>query len=104
VSPGSVDPSGKAALFGAHVAAAPDQIGNGPHPYGKDALYSSPRRRPGTVVIECSHCHARTRVSYVDLGLRLALVSAWMPFQRHQHWIRCPGCGRRHWCRIGWTE
>ena len=42
------------------VAAAPDQLANGPHPYGKDALYSSPRRRPGTVVIECSHCHART--------------------------------------------
>ena len=55
-------------------------------------------------LVECSHCHARTRVSYADLGVRLATISLWMPFQRHQHWMRCPACGRRRWCRIGWTE
>ena len=104
MSPRPVDPSGKAALFGAHVAAAPDQIANGPQPYGKDALFSSSRRRPGTVLVECSRCRARTRVSFVDLGLRLAVGSVWMPLQRHQHWMRCPSCERRRWCRIGWTE
>ena len=100
----TVDPTGKAALFGSQVAAAPDQITGGPHPYGKEALFSSPGRRAGTVVVECSRCGARTRVSYVDLGLRLALGSVWIPLQRHQHWMRCPSCERRRWCRIGWNE
>jgi len=100
----SVDPTGKAALFGTQVTAAPDQIADGPHAYGKEALFSSPRRRPGTVLVECSACRARTRTSYIDLGLRLALGSAWIPLGRHQHWMRCPNCGRRHWCRIGWTD
>ena len=99
-----MDPTGKAALFDHNVAAAPDQISSGPHNQGKAALFSMPPRRPGTVVIECSGCKARTRASLVDLGLRLATGSAWLPIQRHSHWMRCPSCSQRHWCRVGWTD
>ena len=99
-----IDPTGKAALFGSGVAAAPDQISSGRPNEGKAALFSMSPRRPGTVVIECSGCKARTRVTLVDLGLRLASGSAWLPIQRHQHWLRCPMCARRRWCRVGWTD
>jgi hypothetical protein len=43
-------------------------------------------------------------VSLVDLGVRLASVSAFLPVRRHPHWLLCPSCSRRQWCRIGWTE
>ncbi len=95
-----VDPTGKAALFG-DLAAQPAP---GPETDGKTALFSSSRRRAGTVVVECSGCDARTRVSLVDVALRLGLGSVWFPFRRHQHWMQCPSCGRRRWCRIGWTD
>ena len=99
-----VDPTGKAALFVNSVAAAPDRISSGRANEGKAALFSMTPRRPGTVVIECSSCRARSRVSLADLALRLASGSAWLPIPRHQHWMRCPGCDRRQWCRVGWTE
>lgn len=99
----TVDPTGKAALFSADVAAAPDRVSSGPRNDGKAALFSSPPRRPGTVVIECSGCSARTRTSLAELAVRLVLGSMWMPLRRHGHWLRCPSCGTRQWCRIGWT-
>ena len=99
-----LDPTGKGALFDAPIASAPDRIAPGPRNEGRVALFSSPPRRPGTVVVECSACRVRTRVSLVDLGVRLASVSAFLPVRRHPHWLLCPNCGRRQWCRIGWTE
>jgi hypothetical protein len=99
-----VDPTGKAALFENSVAAAPDQISSGRANEGKKALFSMTPRRAGTVVIECSGCKARSRISLVDLGLRLASGSAWLPIPHHPHWVRCPSCGRRQWCRVGWTD
>ncbi len=91
------DPTGKAALFGPAVApGTPNE--------GKAALFSSSPRRRGTVVIECADCLARTRVSLADLAVRLGTGSVWFPLRRHQHWLRCPACGRRRWCRIGWTD
>ena len=99
-----VDPTGKSALFSPTVAAAPDRIAPGPHNEGKSALFSTPPRRPGTVLIECSSCKVRSRATLADLGFRLVTGSAWVPFQRHQHWLMCPSCRTRRWCRIGWTE
>ena len=99
-----VDPTGKAALFSTGVAAAPDRIAPGVQNEGRTALFSTPPRRSGTVLIECSSCRVRTRATLADLGLRLVSGSAWLPFQRHQHWLRCPACGTRRWCRIGWTD
>ena len=99
-----IDPTGKRALFEAPVAAAPDQLRAEEPREGRAALFSMGPRRPGTVVIECSRCRTRTRASLLDLGLRLASISAFVPFRRHPHWLLCPHCGRREWCRVGWTE
>lgn len=98
------DPTGRAALFRAEVTAAPDRVSSGPRNDGKAALFSTTPRRAGTVVVDCSGCKARSRLTVADLGLRLVLGSVWLPFQRHQHWMRCPACGHRRWCRVGWTE
>jgi hypothetical protein len=111
-----VDPTGRRALFEA-AGAVPGPPGGvsarspgpalspAPGPEGKAALFSAEPRRRGTVTVECSGCHARRRVSLADLGLRLATGSAWVPLHRgHPHWMRCPSCHRRQWCRIGWSE
>jgi hypothetical protein len=100
----SLDPKGKRALFEAPVAAAPDTLGTGAHRQGTDALYSSGPRQVGTVVVECATCIVRTRVSLVDLGARLATLSVWLPARRHGHWMRCPACRRRTWCRVDWNS
>jgi hypothetical protein len=99
-----VDPTGKQALFSAAAAAAPDRVAPGPHQEGKQALFSMSPWRPGTVVVECSVCRVRRRASLMDVAARLAFGSIWLPLRRHPHWIGCPHCGRRQWCRIGWLE
>ena len=98
-----LDPTGKRALFEAPVAAAPDQLSSGRNAEGKAALFSTGPRRSGTVVIECSGCKSRSRISLVDLGVRL-VVSAWLPVRRHSRWMQCPSCNRREWCHVGWNE
>ncbi|MCU1462901.1 MAG: hypothetical protein JWO37_2976 [Acidimicrobiales bacterium] len=98
------DPTGKRALFEAPVTAAPDRVAVGPTNEGRAALFSTAPRRSGTVVVECGGCRARTRVSAVDLGVLLVAGSVWNPLRRHSHWMRCPSCRTREWCRIGWTD
>ena len=104
MTPRSVDPTGKQALFAQQPAAARDRLAPGPRPEGRAALFSTGPRQAGTVIVECSDCRVRSRVSLLDLGLRLLSGSLWWPLARHQHWLRCPGCGQRRWCRIGWNE
>jgi hypothetical protein len=99
-----VDPSGKHALFSAPPTAARDQLLPGNQKEGRDALFSTGPRQPGTVVIACSSCLVRTRASLVDLGIRLISISAWIPGRTHSHWMRCPACHQHTWCRIGWNE
>jgi hypothetical protein len=99
-----VDPTGKQALFSAAAAEAPDRSAAGGPKGGKEALFSTPPRRPGTAVIECSVCRVRQRATWIEVWSRLALLSIWFPLQRYPHWMSCPTCGRRQWCRVGWTE
>jgi hypothetical protein len=87
----SGDPEGKAALFGAPQS-LPD-VGPGDH--GRAAS-----RGEGPVLIACSECDTSTRVSYRDLGGRILRVSLWNPQREHAHWLKCPACGRRNWCRL----
>ena len=94
-----LDPTGKRALFEAPVSAAPDQLSSGRHAEGKEALFSTGPRRPGTVLVECSTCKSRSRISLIDLGMRLAL-SVWNPLRKHSRWMQCPSCNRREWCRV----
>ncbi|HEY4376733.1 MAG TPA: hypothetical protein VGM93_06225 [Acidimicrobiales bacterium] len=102
--PRSLDPKGKRALFEAPVGAARDTLRSGRHADGKDALYSTGRRETGTVVVACSACEARTRINLTDLGMRLATMSVWLPIRKHSHWMRCPACGNRTWCHVGWQD
>lgn len=100
----NLDPQGRRALFEMPVDAARDSIRSGNAKEGKDALYSTGPRQAGSVVVACSGCSARTRVSLTDVAMRLATVSLWMPGRRHGHWMRCPACERRRWCSIAWTD
>lgn len=99
----SYDPQGKRALFEAPVDAARDRIRSGQPREGKNALYSTGPREPGTVIVSCGTCHARSRINLTDLGLRMLTVSAWIPGRRNSHWLRCPSCDHRTWCSIGWN-
>jgi hypothetical protein len=99
----AIDPEGKHAVFTAAVTAAPDQLGPGNQKDGRKALFSTGPRRPGTVVVECDACMARSRVTLVDLGVRLVSISVWLPGRKHPHWMRCPSCAQHNWCSIDWT-
>lgn len=99
-----VDPTGRHALFATPPTAARDQLGPGNQKDGREAFFSTGPRQTGTVVITCSECDTRSRVTLLDLGVRLLSISAWVPGRSHSHWMRCPGCHRHTWCRIGWTD
>ena len=99
----AIDPEGKHALFTRGVAAAPDQLGPGNRKDGRAALFSTGPRQVGTVVIECSDCLARSRITMVNLGVRLLSNSVWLPGRARPHWMRCPACDRHTWCAIDWT-
>ncbi|NLV55516.1 MAG: hypothetical protein GXY13_07890 [Acidimicrobiales bacterium] len=99
-----LDPQGRRALFEMPVDAARDSIRSGEPKEGKDALYSTGPRQAGSVVVECGGCGVRTRVSMTELAMRLASISVWIPGRAKGHWMRCPACGKRRWCAIGWTD
>ncbi len=100
----SMDPQGKRALFETPVGAAPDSLRPGPERHGREALFSAGPRQFGTAIVECSSCKVRTRTSLADIGLRLLTISAWLPGRSHSHWMRCPSCGHRAWCAVGWND
>ena len=100
----SMDPLGKRALFETPVEAPDDHLRSGPSRAGKDALYSTGPPRTGTALVECGGCGVRSRIGLADVGLRLLTFSAWVPGRRHGHWMRCPACGQRTWCSIGWNQ
>lgn len=103
------DPLGKRALFEAPPAEAEDLLRSDPlvggdKPEGRAALYSSGPRRPGTSVLECSHCGTRSRMSTIEAMVRVLAVSAWIPGLRYNRWVQCPQCIRRTWSRIDWCS
>ncbi len=102
----NLDPTGKRALFEAPVAAADDAIRSGTDRSGRDALFSTGPAEPGTVLVECSACHARSRLGLGAVAVRIAAFSLYLPLlhPRHPHRIACPACEQVAWCRIGWRE
>jgi len=68
---------------------------------GRQALFSAPPRRKGTVLIECSRCQGRRPVPVIDLGRHL-VPSIWVPGRPFPRLMRCPTCGERSWCRVHW--
>jgi hypothetical protein len=99
-----VDPTGKHALFSAPPTASRDQLGPGNAKDGRQAFFSTGPRQSGTVVVTCASCHTRSRVTLLDLGVRLVSISAWIPRKRYSHWMRCPSCHQHNWCAIGWND
>ncbi len=97
----SKDPLGKSALFSPPTATKPDESAR---QEGVRGLYSTDTERQlGTVLMECSACFARTRVSLLDAGARIMRLSIWIPGKSHSRWLSCPACERRTWSRIHWT-
>ena len=99
----TLDPQGRRSLFEMPVEAARDTIRSGAAKEGKDSLYSTGPRQTGSVVVECSACKVRTRISLTDVAMRLATLSVWIPGRAKGHWMRCPSCETRRWCAIDWT-
>ncbi|MCZ7535740.1 MAG: hypothetical protein M5T61_07270 [Acidimicrobiia bacterium] len=99
------DPSGKRAIF----SAASEDPGAGAVPTAttppeRTAPHDPPR--PGTLVVECSSCNARTRVTYFDfalLNLPLGFVVP-LPGRRFKHRMTCPACSRWTWVEACWLE
>ena len=99
-----IDPAGRHALFSTPPQAARDQLGPGNQKDGRQAFFSTGPRQAGTVVVICSTCQTRTRVTLVDLGIRLLSISMWIPGRKDGHWMRCPGCHEHRWCQIAWND
>lgn len=70
--------------------------------HGKDALFSAAVRTPGTVVVQCSACRGRTRISYLELLKRCVPFTVWVPWREHSRLVRCPACERRTWVAAHW--
>jgi len=88
--------NGRSALFGPPVT-----DGGAQRVDGRQALFSAPPRRLGTVVVECSRCDARTPTPVLELGTRL-LLSLWVPLRMHSRFMLCPSCRRPAWTRVQW--
>jgi hypothetical protein len=95
------DPSGKAALF-SHGAPPITPADVAPEPPPRHV----PKRRPATLVLECSACDARVRVTYVDFVLLNLPVGLWFPLPglHFNHRMTCPACGQWTWLRAKWLE
>jgi hypothetical protein len=78
--------------------------GGAPRRDGKQALFSAAERRPGTLVVECSRCHGRTRVSYAQFGRRHLPYWVWTPWRRYSRYVVCPSCDERAWVSARWFE
>ena len=95
------DPLGRRALFEPPpTAKATRPAGN-----GKESLYSAAPggRAWGTVVLECSSCRARSRVSLVEFAWRHLPFWLWVPWLRYSQFMSCPACERRTWLGVSWS-
>ena len=101
------DPLGKQALFAPPPGEVEDRLDEDPlvggePAEGKMAMYSAGPHRPGTVVLECSTCLNRTRMSTIEAGVRILFISLWVPGKHYSRWMLCPECEKRRWCRVHW--
>ena len=109
-TPASRDPLGKAALFsdGTLPPAEPTLSPASTEERGRGAahLFSQSEARSGTLVVDCSGCGRRTRVTYAEFAALHVPVWLWIPspMRTHRHWLRCPACARFTWLRARWLE
>jgi hypothetical protein len=101
------DPQGKRALFETPVVVLDDTLRDDvlitiDDRDGRDALFSVGPHQAGTGVVECTHCATKTRISHLEIAVRIAMISLWVPGKYHSRWMQCPACQRRSWCRVDW--
>ena len=97
------DPLGKRALFS--VADPPRAAAGGAGAtMAKEALFSASagERRLGTLVVECSSCGARSRLTWAEFAWRHLPVWLWLPWMRYSRYMSCPACERRTWLGVAW--
>ena len=107
-TPRSHDPLGKAALFSdtAPESTAPPVAPSDGEGRGASHLFSRAEARSGTLVVDCSSCGRRTRISYAEFAALHVPVWLWIPapLRTHRHWLRCPACRKHTWLRARWLE
>ena len=59
---------------------------------------------PGTLVVDCSRCHGRTRLTYAEFAQRHLPYWIWTPWRRYSRYVVCPSCGQRAWISARWFE
>lgn len=98
----AADPLGKRALFSGDPAPAANGAPAGT--MRKESLFSASEgeRRPGTVVVECSACGARTRLGWGEFAWRHLPLWLWVPWLRYSRFMSCPACDRRTWLAVNW--
>lgn len=106
---GRPDPHGKRALFETPPVEPDDPLEDDvliepEERVGRAALFSTGDHQSGTGTIDCSYCGTKTRASHIDMGVRIALISLWIPGKHYSRWIQCPHCQRRSWCRVEWLS
>ena len=97
------DPMGKRALFSA--VESPRAANGAPTgTMSKEALFTASEggRRLATVVVECSSCGARTRLSWTEFAWRHLPMWLWIPWLRYSRFMSCPACDRRTWLGVAW--
>ncbi|MEN8040145.1 MAG: hypothetical protein ABFR95_01455 [Actinomycetota bacterium] len=104
---GRKDAKGKRALFETPPIEIEDTLKDDPlverHEIdGHEALYSAGPHEPGTAIVTCSACAVRTRMSHIELGVRVLALSLWIPGKDYSRYLQCPSCQSRNWCKVEW--
>jgi hypothetical protein len=105
---GRADRKGKRALFETPPIEIEDSLKDEPlvgrHDVdGHEALYSAGHHERGTAVITCSACDVRTRLTHVELTVRILALSLWIPGRPYSRHLQCPACQTRAWCKVEWA-
>jgi hypothetical protein len=104
------DPSGKRAIFSASsedsAPGSPPGVAATPEIDRPERPVSNDPARPGTLVVECSSCGERTRVTYFDFALLNLPLGFYVPIpgRRFKHRMTCPACSRWTWVGARWLE
>jgi hypothetical protein len=71
---------------------------------GYEALYSAGPREPGTALMTCSSCGVKSRITIIEMAVRILAISVWIPGRTYSRWMQCPACQQRRWCRVEWLS
>lgn len=96
----SGDPQGKRALFDPSPGETAARVIRPTVPAGqagKASLFEAAERKPFTVLVHCSECGTKSRVSLVEYATRHFPFWMWIPGRTYSRLLRCPYCDRLTW-------